>query len=99
MKYQVASVSQTANVNLQVGMNVVKQDLTVPTTSVNLWWPNGYGDRNMYDLNVTLSLPDGTDTISKSIGFRDLQIITEPVPNDVNRFFLSQSVSNIFFFF
>lgn len=41
-----------------------------------LWWPNGYGDQNLYTLEVTLSDEDGyvLDSWSRKIGLRTLTI-------------------------
>ena len=58
--------------------------LTIDVTGVELWWPNGYGEQPLYDLSVTVG-DDHTHTITKQIGFRDLQIITEP--DDAGRSF------------
>ncbi|OLS23972.1 MAG: Exo-beta-D-glucosaminidase precursor [Candidatus Heimdallarchaeota archaeon LC_3] len=38
-----------------------------------LWWPNGYGDQNLYDLTVKIS----ENSVTKKIGFRYLEVITE----------------------
>ena len=37
-------------------------------SSVELWWPNGAGAQQLYDLTVSIN-PDG-DTITKKVGFR-----------------------------
>ena len=58
--------------------------LTTDVTDVELWWPNGYGEQPLYELAVTVG-DDETHTHSKQIGFRDLQIVTEP--DDAGRSF------------
>ena len=35
---------------------------------VDLWWPNGAGAQQLYDLSVSIN-PDG-DTVTKKVGFR-----------------------------
>jgi beta-mannosidase len=43
-----------------------------------LWWPNGYGDQALYDLEITVS-KDGTvlDKLSKKVGFRKIEVVQE----------------------
>lgn len=44
-----------------------------------LWWPNGYGEQNLYALRFTL-WENGTalDSLTKTIGLRTLTVNTEP---------------------
>ncbi len=44
-----------------------------------LWWPNGYGDQPLYDVNVTLKSDDGRtlDTYQHKIGLRTLTMHIE----------------------
>ena len=43
-----------------------------------LWWPAGYGDQPLYDVEVTLSGPEGVlDTWKKRIGLRTMTIRRE----------------------
>lgn len=45
------------------------------------WWPNGYGNQNLYPLNVVFQEEVSKETvqISKKIGFRTIDLIQEPV--------------------
>ncbi|MFG3581810.1 glycoside hydrolase family 2 protein [Micromonospora chersina] len=45
-----------------------------------LWWPVGYGDQPLHDLDVTLSAADGRalDGWSRRIGFRSVRLDTAP---------------------
>ncbi|MEU0153643.1 glycoside hydrolase family 2 protein [Micromonospora fulviviridis] len=45
-----------------------------------LWWPVGYGDQPLHDLDVTLSTVDGRalDGWSRRIGFRSVRLDTAP---------------------
>lgn len=80
----VLKASTKSSVNLAPGENRVRMTLHVPLDIVNLWWPNGYGDQPLYQLNVSFTSTSGEfDLLSKKVGFRDLQIITEPVKDDV----------------
>lgn len=45
-----------------------------------LWWPNGYGDPNLYDLNIALKAEDTDevfDKMNKKIGLRTLTVTRE----------------------
>uniref|UniRef100_A0A224XIF3 Beta-mannosidase B n=1 Tax=Panstrongylus lignarius TaxID=156445 RepID=A0A224XIF3_9HEMI len=59
--------------------------LLVPKTKVHLWWPNGYGDQNLYEL--TVSFKTGHETLSKTIqiGFRTVKVIEQPVDEDLSK--------------
>lgn len=50
-----------------------KQQFTFVVEDAKRWWPAGYGDAFLYDLNVEL---DG-QVIHKKIGLRELRLITE----------------------
>jgi len=53
--------------------------LELEVDSPRLWWPRGYGDQPLYELEVTLH--DGStelDTWRRRIGFRDVALDTTP---------------------
>ncbi len=51
--------------------------LTLTVEDPELWWPRGYGAQPRYDLDVTLSGPDGRlDAWSRRIGFRSVRLDT-----------------------
>ena len=53
------------------------------TDNIKLWWPNGYGDQKMYNLSVELKIGSDSLVKSKSIGFRSIELVEEPVnPNN-----------------
>lgn len=56
---------------LKTGKNTVKTDFIVKNP--RLWWPAGYGNPELYELEV--ATPDSS--MSKNIGLRDVQVIHE----------------------
>jgi beta-mannosidase len=53
--------------------------LKLVVTDPDLWWPNGLGEQHLY--SVKIQLPKGFCAqfpLEQLIGFRDLQLITEP---------------------
>ncbi|MBN2237611.1 MAG: glycoside hydrolase family 2 protein [Bacteroidales bacterium] len=42
------------------------------------WWPNGYGEAKLYEFGVELSSEKQLFTEKKKIGFRTVELITEP---------------------
>ncbi|MCU4975523.1 glycoside hydrolase family 2 protein [Halobacteria archaeon AArc-m2/3/4] len=74
----VADTTAHREISLEAGEAEAEIDLTV--SDPELWWPNGYGDQPLYDLDVTLSNGDGEaiHTESDRIGFRDLNVVREP---------------------
>ncbi|GAB3020383.1 beta-mannosidase [Natronobiforma cellulositropha] len=71
----VAGASETQTVRLEEGENELALSLTVEEP--DLWWPNGYGDQPLYDLEVTLAGEDA-HTVTERIGFRDLTLRRDP---------------------
>ena len=47
-----------------------------------LWWPSGYGQQNLYDLTVVVTLGEKSLKKSKKIGFRSIELVEEPVSVD-----------------
>ncbi len=61
-----------------------------------LWWPNGYGEQNLYNLEVSFKATDGTTSYTKSsFGIRQLDYKALPSgenPNSYNRQFVINGV-------
>ncbi|MFB6150258.1 MAG: glycoside hydrolase family 2 protein [Haloarculaceae archaeon] len=72
----VAGGETTERVELEPGEQEV--ELTVSAGDVDLWWPNGYGDQPLYDLDVTVTDGDTDHTVSDRLGFRDVELVVEP---------------------
>ncbi|WBB72401.1 glycoside hydrolase family 2 protein [Micromonospora sp. WMMD1128] len=68
----------TAEVTVPAGERAAALTLTVPDPA--LWWPVGYGDQPLHDLDVTLHAADGRhlDAASRRIGFRSIRLDTTP---------------------
>ncbi|MBY8870843.1 glycoside hydrolase family 2 protein [Micromonospora sp. PLK6-60] len=67
-----------AEVTVGAGERTAVATLTVRDPA--RWWPIGYGDQPLYDLEVTLCAPDGRvlDGWSRRIGFRSVRLDTTP---------------------
>ncbi|WP_436925767.1 beta-mannosidase [Halosimplex amylolyticum] len=78
----VADRSATESVSLAAGDQEVELTVPVEAGSVDLWWPNGYGDQPLYGLDVSVSptdeRPAAGHTHSDRIGFRDVDLVVEP---------------------
>ena len=70
----------TVTVTAPDGQTFTAEDANCSLTIDNpqLWWPAGYGDQPLYDVEVTLSGPEGVlDTWKKRIGLRTMTIRRE----------------------
>ncbi|MFC7614077.1 glycoside hydrolase family 2 protein [Actinokineospora soli] len=63
----------TAKAVVRPGETTATLALTVPDAP--LWWPTGYGDQPLHDLDVTL---DTGDSYHRRIGFRTITVDTTP---------------------
>eukprot|EP00727_Mastigamoeba_balamuthi_P002336 m51a1_g121 putative beta-mannosidase isoform 1 (1148) ;mRNA; r:403952-409163 len=76
----------TANVGpLSDGENVVDLVLSIPRTSVQLWWPNGVGPntRSLYLVQACFYGAEGESScMDKKIGFRTAEVVQEPIPGE-----------------
>lgn len=64
--------TESFTAKLKSGNNIVDHKITV--SNIDLWWPSGYGNQPLYDL----VLESSEETITRKIGFRELEVITEP---------------------
>ncbi|XP_028033866.1 beta-mannosidase [Bombyx mandarina] len=57
----------------------VELNITISENVVRMWWPNGYGDQPLYELNVYLSNSHDVEISHKKllIGFRTIELIEE----------------------
>ncbi len=79
-----APVTITATVGTSTATVVVPAgeasvDLTVDLDSVDRWWPSGYGEQPLYDVNVIIEGEDAPlDEWAGRVGFRTVRLDHEP---------------------
>ncbi|RKT72607.1 beta-mannosidase [Saccharothrix variisporea] len=76
-----APVAVEATVDGRSETVVVEGDravVTVLVPEVDLWWPAGYGDHPLYDLDVVLKAGEPVDERHRRIGFRTITVDTTP---------------------
>ena len=56
------------------GANKIEIPFTIK--DYELWWPNGMGDQNMYEVKVKLQSNNNFVTTSKRIGLREINLVT-----------------------
>ena len=74
---EVAGTSHTETVDLAAGEQDVEVSVELDAEDYDLWWPNGYGDQPLYDLDVRVGGPGG-HTHTDRIGFREVDLVVEP---------------------
>ena len=57
--------------------------LTFEVRQPQLWWPVGYGQPALYDLNVTWQGATECASVQRRVGFRTIRVVREPTPPDV----------------
>lgn len=77
-------VSKSFEVDARIDDNnelVQSVTLSVDRTSVDLWWPNGYGSQPLYELVVEFTSAVDHSTISKKvkIGVRFVELVQDPL--------------------
>ena len=50
--------------------------------NIKLWWPNGYGEQNLYTITIKAEVGKSLIQKSKTIGFRSVELVQEPVSED-----------------
>ncbi|XP_026682406.1 beta-mannosidase-like [Diaphorina citri] len=76
--------------NTQEDVVIVKKRMFVKKNLVKLWWPNGYGDQPLYNLNVLITYKDFKLSKTVTIGFRTVRLVQDPVPNNKGKLLDSQ---------
>jgi beta-mannosidase len=74
----VTITASVAGRRAQATIDGVEALLILTVDDPDLWWPRGYGDQPLYDLDVVATAPDGSelDRWSRRIGFRSVRVDT-----------------------
>ncbi|WP_136689391.1 beta-mannosidase [Halorhabdus amylolytica] len=78
-----ASTAET--VTLEPGRQAVEMTMTVQDP--DLWWPNGYGDQPLSQLEVRVQGEHDQDVTTESIGFREVELVVEPDADGTSFYF------------
>ncbi len=65
-------------------------ELRIQRKEVELWWPNGYGEQKLYDLNVVVQDSHMNDVDNKhyrKVGFRTVELVQEPLSQVLSFYF------------
>ncbi len=79
LEAKVAGALTSRRFELAAGVSTATVELEL--RGVELWWPAGYGERPLYDLAVRVFDADDPaifDEAGKRIGFREIEIVSEP---------------------
>lgn len=69
--------------NLGAGEQQLTSSMEIPQPQ--LWWPNGYGQQHLYELEVSVQTTDGSRTLdhaTATFGIRDLKMLQNPEAAD-----------------
>lgn len=81
LEVSLGEVKSVRRVKLSPGMNKVSSTLAIK--SPKLWWPNGYGEQNLYKLRVKAC----GDLVEKSLGLRSLEQVNKEDKDGLSMFF------------
>lgn len=74
-------------VSVKKTVEEIKNFINVKVPDVKLWWPNGYGEPNLYKLKVSLFRKEEMiDQKQTNVGFRTIRILEEPYSEDETTF-------------
>ncbi|MCX8183453.1 MAG: glycoside hydrolase family 2 protein [Crenarchaeota archaeon] len=64
------------HINVSQGLNDVKIEFKIQNPK--LWWPNGYGEQNLYDLEIIVENSNSIlDMVKKKVGIRKIEVVQE----------------------
>ncbi len=77
------------------GINFLSKKITIDNPK--LWWPNGYGEANLYEFKVSCTCKGRTNTAkSKKIGIRTIEIDLSKIEGNGRNFFFKVNGVRIF---
>ena len=79
VELEIALGNSKHSFNKKVELDGTKNFVDIKINDPDLWWPNGYGNAELYDYKITLK--DGLNLIDEycgSLGFRTVELIQEP---------------------
>ncbi|CAD5125713.1 DgyrCDS13919 [Dimorphilus gyrociliatus] len=62
---------------------------------IKLWWPNGYGKQNLYNLTIKFTTSDESTEKTVEIGFRTIELIRNPIGNDKKGDYFYFKINNL----
>ncbi len=69
------TITITKEISLTKGIN--KFNIPFQINNPKLWWPNGMGNQELYDVTVKFSSKKHTDFKSHRVGLRTIELVTE----------------------
>lgn len=106
--YELSSVAGPFNRNVKIftdeyGEGDVLLNFTVPKKSIELWWPNGFGEQKLYNFGIKLedikinlinfnSKNFYGDQKTIKIGFRTIELVQEHMTNGLSFYFKINSI-------
>lgn len=86
LELRIADAHFTSSLDISSGHQELKRIITV--RNVELWWPAGYGDQPLYELSVRL----GNHAVSRTLGFRTIEVNTQPDEHGIPMTFVVNGV-------
>ncbi|MFW6360315.1 MAG: beta-mannosidase [Spirochaetota bacterium] len=81
LRVECAGVMNEKQVEIKPGRQQIISELVVKDPQ--LWWPSGYGEQPLYELQVSSS----NDEVRQKIGFRTVEVLTEPDERGIGMLF------------
>ena len=66
-----------AETPLLVSVGTASYEIPFTISEPELWWPNGFGDQKLYDVAIRLRGKRSQDMVSRKIGLRTVELVTE----------------------
>ncbi len=77
LQYELAGAKVSENVSVPAGTNITAQLPDHILKNPKLWWPNGYGPQNLYNIDVRFVTDDAktSDAENVSLGVREINTV------------------------